>query len=122
MIKYKINYTKGEHPTAVAEFEDEKYNLLGEFLLAERSFRREILGTVNEVDLGMSYKEYFSGNVFTLKVTPKTCEIINDLDEDARTLTVETPEFKKILLDYIYALRELSVKDKMKNHQHHHHE
>ena len=116
MIKYKIKYIEGDHPLAAVEFEDEKYKMLGEFMLAERSFRRDILGIVNEVDLGLSYKEYFSGNVYTLMVTPESCVLTNNLDDDAPSLKVDTPEFKKIFLDYMYALRELSVKDKMSRH------
>lgn len=102
----------------VVFFEDESFNLLGEFLTAEKSFRREILSTVNEVDLGMSESESFTGNAFTLDVTKDVCIITNDIDE--RELEVPTEDFKKILLEYIYTLREINVKEKMAKLGHHH--
>ena len=123
-MNYEIRITEHKHPVPYVVFEDEDFNLLGEFLLAERSFRREILSAANDVDLGMSESERFTGNAFTLEINKDTCKIINDSDE--RELEVGTGEFKAVLLDYIYALREIKVKEKMAsfkhNHEHHHHE
>lgn len=125
MIKYEIKISQGKRPMPVVIFEDESYNLLGEFLLAEKSFRREILSTVNEVDVNNSESESFTGNAFTLEVNSDTCKLTNDLD--GRELEAPTEDFKKILLDYIYALREIKVKEKMAKlghdhcHDHHHH-
>lgn len=123
MIKYEIKLTQNQRPVPVVVFEDEKYSLLNEFLLAERSFRREVLSAVNNVDLGMAESESFSGNAFTLVIDGETCKIINDTDD--RELEVPTAEFKKILLEYIYTLREIKVKEKLDklghNHAHHHH-
>lgn len=122
MIKYEIKLTQNQRPVPVVIFEDEKYSLLNEFLLAERSFRREILSSVNNVDLGMAESESFSGNAFTLDIDSENCEIISDMD--GRELEVPTAEFKKILLEYIYTLREIKVKEKLDklghNHDHHH--
>ena len=122
MIKYEIKLTQNQRPVPVVIFEDEKYSLLNEFLLAERSFRREILSSVNNVDLGMTESESFSGNAFTLDIDSENCEIISDMD--GRELEVPTVEFKKILLEYIYTLREIKVKEKLDklghNHDHHH--
>lgn len=127
MIKYEIKSTGGERPVPVVVFEDEGNALLGEFFLAERSFRREILSLINEVDLNMSERESFSGNAFTLEADKSSCKITNDITEDE--LTVETADFKQLLLDYIYALREIKVREKMKklaadpeHHHHHHHD
>ena len=123
MIKYEIKATQGKHPVPTVIFEDEKYSLLNEFLLAERSFRRELLSLVNEVDLNMSDSESFTGNAFSLEIGKENCVITNDADD--RELELLTAEFKKILLDYIYAVRELRVKEKMAKlgheHEHHHH-
>ena len=123
MIKYEIKLTQNQRPVPVVVFEDEKYSLLNEFLLAERSFRREVLSAVNNVDLGMAESESFSGNAFTLVIDGENCKIINDTDD--RVLEVPTAEFKKILLEYIYTLREIKVKEKLDklghNHAHHHH-
>lgn len=125
MIKYDIKISQGKRPMPVVIFEDESFGLLGEFLTAEKSFRREILSTVNEVDLNMSDSESFTGNAFTLDVSKDVCKIANDIDD--RELKIPTDEFKKILLEYIYALREINVKEKMAklghhhNHEHHHH-
>ena len=125
MIKYEIKISQGKRPMPVVIFEDESFNLLSEFLTAEKSFRREILSTVNEVDLDMSGSESFTGNAFTLDVNKDTCKITNDIDDSE--LEVPTEDFKKILLEYIYALREINVKEKMAklghhhDHEHHHH-
>jgi len=102
-MKYEIKITEQKHPVPYVVFEDEKFDLLGEFLLAERSFRREILSATNDVDLGMSESESFTGNAFSLEISKDNCKITND--GDGRELTVGTEDFKAVLLDYIYALR-----------------
>lgn len=117
-MNYEIKITEHKHPVPYVVFEDESYDLLGEFLLAERSFRREILSMTNDVDLGMSESECFSGNAFTLEINKDTCKITND--NDSRELEVTIKDFKAVLLDYIYALREIKVKEKMASHKHHH--
>ena len=120
MLKYEIKAMQGKRIVPVVVFEDESYSLLNEFLLAERSFRRELLSLVNEVDLNMSQSESFSGNAFSL-------EIGKDTYTDGRELEVATADFKQVLLDYIYAIREIKVKEKMASlghqhdHDHHHH-
>lgn len=122
-MNYEIKITEHKHPVPYVVFEDKSYDLLGEFLLAERSFRREILSLTNDVDLGMSESECFSGNAFTLEINKDTCKITND--NDSRELEVTIKDFKAVLLDYIYALREIKVKEKMASlkhdHEHHHH-
>ena len=121
-MNYEIKITEHKHPVPYVVFEDKSYDLLGEFLLAERSFRREILSLTNDVDLGMSESECFSGNAFTLEINKDTCRITND--NDSRELEVTIKDFKAVLLDYIYALREIKVKEKMASlkhdHEHHH--
>ncbi len=122
-MNYEIKITEHKHPVPYVVFEDKSYDLLGEFLLAERSFRRKILSLTNDVDLGMSESECFSGNAFTLEINKDTCKITND--NDSRELEVTIKDFKAVLLDYIYALREIKVKEKMASlkhdHEHHHH-
>ena len=122
-MNYKIKMTERKHPVPYVVFEDKKYDLLGEFLLAERSFRRDILSITNDVDFGMSETESFTGNAFTLEINKDICKITNDSDN--RELEVSTEDFKAVLLEYIYALREIKVKEKMASlghdHDHHHH-
>lgn len=122
-MNYEIKITEHKHPVPYVVFEDKSYDLLGEFLLAERSFRREILSLTNDVDLGMTESECFTGNAFTLEINKDTCKITND--NDSRELEVTIKDFKAVLLDYIYALREIKVKEKMASlkhdHEHHHH-
>ena len=122
-MNYEIMITEHKHPVPYVVFEDKSYDLMGEFLLAERSFRREILSLTNDVDLGMTESECFSGNAFTLEINKDTCKITND--NDSRELEVTIKDFKAVLLDYIYALREIKVKEKMASlkhdHEHHHH-
>ena len=121
-MNYEIKITEHKHPVPYVVFEDEKYDLLGEFLLAERSFRREILSAVNDVDPGASESESFTGNAFTLEINKDTCKLADSSGE--RELEVNTKEFKAILLDYIYTLREIRVKEKMASlrHKHEHHD
>lgn len=117
-MNYEIKISEHKRPVPYVVFEDDKYALLGEFLLAERSFRREILSLTNDVDLGMSESESFTGNAFTLEITKEKCKITG-LNDD-RELEVTTGEFKAVLLDYIYALREIKVKEKMASLKHDH--
>ena len=117
-MNYEIKITEHKHPVPYVVFEDKKYDLLGEFLLAERSFRREILYVTNDVDLGMSGSESFTGNAFTLEISKDTCKITNDNDD--RELEVTIKDLKAVLLDYIYALREIKVKEKMASLKHDH--
>lgn len=117
-MNYEIKITEQKHPVPYVVFEEKKYDLLGEFLLTERSFRREILSITNDVDLGLSESESFTGNAFTLEINKDTCRIINNNDD--RELEVGAKEFKAVLLDYIYALREIKVKEKMASHKRHH--
>ena len=117
-MNYEIKITEHNRPLPYVVFEDEKYDLLGEFLLAERSFRRDILAAAND-DAGSAD---FSGNAFSLEINRDTCRITNDLD--GRELELPTSEFKAVLLDYIYALRAIKVKEKLEklghDHDHHH--
>lgn len=117
-MDFEIKITEHKHPVPYVVFEDEKYDLLGEFLLAERSFRREILSIANDVDLGMSGSESFTGNAFTLEMNKDNCKIINNLDD--RELEVSVSEFKTVLLEYIYTLREIKVKEKLAKLGHNH--
>ncbi len=121
-MNYEIKITEHKRPLPYVVFEDEKYDLLGEFLLAERSFRRDILAAANDVDPGSEESADFSGNAFSLEINRDTCRITNDLD--GRELELPTSEFKAVLLDYIYALRAIKVKEKLEklghDHDHHH--
>lgn len=117
-MKYEIKITEHKHPVPYVVFEDEQYDLLGEFLLAERSFRREILSLTNNVDLGMSDAEHFTGNAFSLDLSRESCKITCDSDD--RKLEVSVRDFKSVLLDYLYALREIKVKEKMASMKHRH--
>ena len=96
MLKYEIKAMQGKRIVPVVVFEDESYSLLNEFLLAERSFRRELLSLVNEVDLNMSQSESFSGNAFSLEIGKDTCKITNDTD--GRELEVATADFKQVIV------------------------
>ena len=65
-MNYEIKITEHKRPLPYVVFEDEKYDLLGEFLLAERSFRRDILAVAND-DAGSEESADFSGNAFSGK-------------------------------------------------------
>ena len=102
MMKYRIEIKQGKHPLPVAVMEDRKYELAGEFLLAEaRSFDREILAALNQVVLDGKPASSFVGNAFSLEIAPKRTKICHDISD--RECEVETGEFKKLVEDYLGA-------------------
>ena len=79
-MKYKVKTVRGKRPFVEVVFEEERYALAGELLLAERSFLDGIIQTLGSVKDGTEAAATFSGNAFTLSVTPETTKITNDIN------------------------------------------
>ena len=100
MINYRIEIEKGKHPRPVVAVEEEKYALAGEFLLAEgRNFGGEILAAMEEVCSGEREENDFSGNVFSLEITPGGTRITHDISD--RTCEIGTEALKEMLKEYM---------------------
>ena len=102
MIEYKINVIKGRRLLPSAEFEDEKYALLGEFLLAERSFLRKAAEFLKTSSKRISF------NVFSLEKSDGSIIINNDVS--GKSLTVGREDFAEVLNAYREKARELKSK------------
>lgn len=96
MLKYKIKTTHDRHPIATVEFEDEKYNLAGELLLAERSTLAQLLEALDGVLKTGGAADSFSGNAFTVYITKETTKITNDINgEEAEIATADLRKLTK---------------------------
>ena len=99
-MNYEIKITEHKRPLPYVVFEDEKYDLLGEFLLAERSILKEIAALLESKESGT-----LSGNAFTLTVEGKDAVITNDITD--KTLSVPTEELRQLTEDYRAEVRRL---------------
>lgn len=117
-MQYTIQLTSKEPIVPVAVFENEQYALLGEFLLAERGLHKHFLAKLNELTLSPEATVEESGNAFTMTANAETAVFTNDITQ--QFVTADTAGCKQLLLDYLFALRELHVKEAMQRHKHHH--
>lgn len=98
-MKYKVRTTRGKRPMVEVLFEDEQFTLVGEMLLAERSFLSEMLKAVEGVlDNAETDAESFSGNAFTMFVTNETTKITNDINGEETE--APTKDLKKLIKVY----------------------
>ena len=105
MIAYRIKRTAGKHPVPVIEFEEARYEVAATFLLAEaRSFGKEILAAMDDVILGGEPSGTFSGNAFSLEITPSLTTIVDDIM--GKECVLPTKELKGIAEAYCTACRE----------------
>lgn len=100
-MKYSIKISEGRKRFPVVNFEDEKYELIGEFLLAERGMLKYFLGALEKTDTESETEE--SGNAFTLtadkEMTTVTCDITD------QSVEVDTSQLKTLINDYINYLK-----------------
>ena len=97
-MKYKVKTTRGKHPRVEVVFEKEKDALAGELLLAERPFLGDIVQTLGDVCGGREAAGNFSGNAFTISVTPENTKITNDINSEETE--VPTKELFKLAKAY----------------------
>lgn len=104
-MRYKIRLTKKSPVMPVVTFEDEKYSLLGEFLLAERGLLGHFSERLDELTDGPVTEAEVSGNVFTMTADNEYTTISNEIT--GQDITVNTSEFKELLLKYILKLHDM---------------
>lgn len=95
-MKYKFKTVRGKRPLVEVEFEEERYELLGEMLIAERGLLGELTEVLDSVHKSRETETAtFSGNAFSVYIEGKTAKITNDINceeaeaptEDLRKLT-----------------------------------
>ena len=79
-MKYKVRTVRGKRPYVQVDFEDEKYNLVGEMLLAERGLLNELIRSLDSVLDGGEESGSFAGNAFSVSITRETANITNDIN------------------------------------------
>lgn len=99
-MEYVFTLKAGRKTIPVVEFTDDSYALAGEFLLAERSFLKEITALLQSGEDGK-----LSGNAFTLTVEGDSAVITNQLTD--KTLTVRADELRTLSQDYRDEVRRL---------------
>lgn len=104
-MRYTIRLTEKEPVFPVVEFEDRKYNLLGEFMLAERGLLRHFADKFDELMPDSETSVEVSGNVFTMTSDNKFTTISNDITE--QEITVDTSEFMELIIKYYSKLKEV---------------
>ena len=99
MMKYKIHTTHGAHPPVQVAFEEQKYALIGEMLLAERAFLDNIIAALDAVlkDAAVEANS-FSGNAFSMFVTAENTKITNDINGEETE--APTKDLKKLAKGY----------------------
>ena len=97
-MKCKVKTIRGKHPKVEVVFEKEKHALAGELLLAERPFLSDIIQTLADVSGGREAAGNFSGNAFTISVTPENTKITNDINSEE--IEVPTKDLLKLAKAY----------------------
>ena len=97
-MKGKVKTIRGKHPRVEVVFEKEKYALAGELLLAERPFLGEIIKLLSDVGSGQEAAGNFSGNAFSVWVTPESTKIANDINGEE--IEVPTKDLLKLAKAY----------------------
>lgn len=99
-MNYSFRLKEGRKTIPLVVFEDSRYALAGEFLLAERSFLKAITALLQSGESGE-----LSGNVFTLTVSGDESTVYNE--ETDSTLTLPTEELSQLTADYYEEVRRL---------------
>lgn len=110
-MKYSIIESDGKNPFLTVQFEEEGYELLNSFLLAEvRSFGKVIERGLYELIEGQRTELSFSGNVYSLDADADTALITDDISAEEITMKVATDELYELVCDYRTAYRKLKEK------------
>lgn len=98
-MKYKIRTVNSRRKFPEVVFEEERYALIGEMLLAERAFLPQILETLDSVLKDADTDNAaFAGNAFSLFVTGDFTKITNDIS--GSETEAPTAELKKLVRTY----------------------
>lgn len=97
-MKYTFITTQGKRPLIEVMFAEEKYKLIGEMLLAERSFLPQLLEALDRVLKKREANGQFAGNAFSLFITGETTKITNDINGEETE--APTKELCKLIKRY----------------------
>ena len=97
-MKYKIITTRGARPLVEVQFEDKRFSLVGEMLLAERGCLPQMRASLEKVlKSADTENETFAGNAFSLFITKETTKLSNDINgEEAEAPTKELSRLIKV--------------------------
>ncbi len=94
MLKYKIAPAGKKRRLPEVVFEDSYYSLFAELLLAERSFLDKIVEAFESGEENPS----FSGNAFSIFITPENTKVTNDINGEE--IEAPTRDLKRITKAY----------------------
>ena len=98
-MKYKIITTRGARPLVEVQFEDKRFSLVGEMLLAERGFLPQMRALLEKVlKSADTENETFAGNAFSLFITGDFSKITNDIT--GTETEAPTADLKKLVRTY----------------------
>ncbi len=97
-MKYTVRTTRGRHRLVEVEFEDKRYGLIGEMLLAERPFLNQIISALDKALECGETNEAFAGNAFSIEANSETAIITNDINDSKAE--APTKELKKLVKAY----------------------
>ena len=97
-MKYTFKTTRGKRQLLEVVFADEKYMLIGEMLLAERSFLPQMLEALENILKKGEASESFAGNAFSMFITSETTKIANDINGEETE--APTKELNKLIKRY----------------------
>ncbi len=100
-MKYSIKISGKRKKIPVVIFEDKKYDLIGEFLLAERSTLKYFLDALENADKDSETE--ISGNAFTLTADKEKTTVTCDITD--QSVAADTSELKALINDYINSLK-----------------
>lgn len=96
MLSYTVRMIGKNHHIPVYEFEDDRLKPLTSFMLSEvRNFQPQIVEILSMVMSGKSQYETFSGNIFSLDITPALCTLTDHFSENE--CTVPTDEMYELV-------------------------
>lgn len=103
MIEYTITVSGKKKKLPIMEFSDKQYDLIGEMLLAERSFLSKIKKFLNDDN-----EAEFDGNIFCISKKDGLVHIENEVNDSG--ISVDQDEFISLLNAYYIEYKKLKKK------------
>ncbi len=98
-MNYTIELSGGKNKFPVVRFDDERYELISEFLIAERGLIGQFLKVLEEIEESNDTQTELSGNAFTVTADNNRSLIRCDIDD--RTAESDTSELISVMTAYI---------------------
>ena len=96
-MKYKVKTLRGKRALVTVEFEEERFALAGELMLAERPFLRQIIRELENTRANGNHGS-FAGNAFSLSIAPDRTASENEVN--GASVTVPTDDLLKLAKAY----------------------